>query len=295
MRHRASIPDWLKKSVGKNKAALRQDESRATARALADKNLHTVCVEALCPNRGECYCRGEATFLILGDRCTRGCRFCAVSRAKPLPPDPGEPLRVAQTVKKWNLQFAVLTSPTRDDLPDGGAEHYARAINEIHRLSPQTGTEPLVPDFAGDAAALETVLNAGPSVLAHNVETVPSLYAAVRAGADYRRSLKLISRAKKHSPRIIAKSGLMLGLGETKTELRNVFRDLAANGCELLTLGQYLAPSKEHFPVQRYLEPAEYDELRAIALTAGLKAVLAGPLVRSSYKAGELYRRLSAG
>lgn len=293
MQHRASIPDWLKKAVGQNKAALRRDEGLATARALEDKKLHTVCVEALCPNRGECFCRGEATFLILGDRCTRGCRFCAVDRTTPLPPDAGEPLRVAQTVKKWNLNFAVLTSPTRDDLPDGGAAHYAVTLNEIHQLSPKTGTEPLVPDFAGSFDALKTVLAAAPSVLAHNVETVPSLYAKVRVGADYRRSLELLSRAKKHRPGIIVKSGLMLGLGETEAELKTVFTDLAANGCDLLTLGQYLAPSKNHYPVQHYLEPAEYDTLRQTALACGLKAVLAGPLVRSSYKAGELYRELA--
>ncbi len=294
MQDRASIPDWLKKIVGQNKAALRRDEGMATARALADNNLHTVCVEALCPNRGECYCRGEATFLILGSACTRGCRFCAVSRVKPLPPDPDEPTRVAQTVKKWNLNFAVLTSPTRDDLPDGGAAHYAATLNAIKAASPATGIEPLVPDFAGDFKALETVLNAGPSVLAHNIETVPSLYSAVRSGADYRRSLSVITHTKKHSPEVVTKSGLMLGLGETKAELKTVFKDLAASGCELLTLGQYLAPSKAHYPVQRYLEPAEYDELRGLALDCGLASVLAGPLVRSSYKAGELYRQLRA-
>lgn len=284
------IPEWLKRLVGRNKAALRDGKSRATERSLNDQRLHTVCVSALCPNRGECFCNGEATFLILGDSCTRACRFCAVDKTQPLPPDPLEPARIAETVSGWRLNFAVLTSPTRDDLPDGGANHYAQTIQEIYKASPGTGTETLVPDFGGKTDSLKTVLAARPSVLAHNLETVPSLYGSVRLGADYARSLKLLETSKKTVPGITTKSGLMLGLGETEKELGAVFSDLAGAGCDFLTLGQYLAPSKSHYPVKRYLEPEEYIHLKNIALAAGLKAVMSGPLVRSSYHAGEMFR-----
>lgn len=282
-------PQWLKELVGRNKAALREQASEAVKSTLAEKHLHTVCVEALCPNKGKCFCEGDATFLILGDACTRGCKFCAVSHKKPEPPDEDEPRRIADAVKKWKLRFAVLTSPTRDDLPDGGAAHFAKVIKTIRAACPHTGTEPLVPDFSGSETALATVLAAEPQVLAHNMETVPRLYAEIRIGADYARSLALLKSVKRLAPGTAVKSGLMLGLGETEEEILSTLSDMLANEVEILTLGQYLAPSKNHAPVRRYLEPGEYDALGEKARRMGFKAVLSGPLVRSSYLAGRLH------
>jgi len=282
-------PQWLKELVGRNKAALREQSAETVRNTLAEKRLHTVCVEALCPNKGKCFCEGDATFLILGDACTRGCKFCAVSRKKPEPPDTDEPRRVAEAVLRWKLRFAVLTSPTRDDLPDGGAAHFASVITEIRKLSPAAGTEPLIPDFAGSEASLSAVLSAGPKVLSHNMETVPRLYSEVRSGADYRRSLALLKSAKRIAPSVAVKSGLMLGLGETEDEIIGTLSDMLENGVEILTLGQYLAPSKNHAPVRKYLEPGEYDSLGEKARRMGFRAVLSGPLVRSSYLAGKLY------
>lgn len=282
-------PQWLKEMVGKNKAALREQAAETVRNTLAEKRLHTVCVEALCPNKGKCFCEGDATFLILGDACTRGCKFCAVSRKKPEQPDRDEPRRVADAVLKWKLRFAVLTSPTRDDLQDGGSAHFAAVINAIRQVSPGTGTEPLIPDFAGSEASLATVLEAGPQVLAHNMETVPRLYSEVRSGADYARSLALLKSVKRLAPAVAVKSGLMLGLGETEEEILRTLSDMLDNGVEILTLGQYLAPSRNHAPVRKYLEPGEYDSLGEKARRMGFKAVQSGPLVRSSYLAGKLY------
>jgi lipoic acid synthetase len=283
------IPQWLKTLVAQNKAALRSARGLATDSAITGQALHTVCHEALCPNRGKCFSNGEATFLILGNICTRGCKFCAVGKAKPMPPDPQEPDKIAALIRDWKLSYAVITSPTRDDLPDGGAWQFAATLNSIRSTAPATLVEPLIPDFKGEAASLKTVLDANPAVLAHNMETVPRLYASVRSGADYARSLKLIETAKRLRPDVPVKSGIMLGLGEEHEEIETVLKDLVNNGCDLLTLGQYLAPSKNHFPVARYVEPQEFDEWHAKALAAGFKAAACGPLVRSSYMAGELY------
>lgn len=284
-----TFPDWIVREVRRNKADLRGSAAAGTAAELAGRALHTVCDEARCPNKGKCFSEGEATFLILGDICTRRCGFCAVKKDNPLPPDAGEPRRVAALCAKWRLKYVVFTSPTRDDLPDGGAAHFAETNRLIKRLSPGVRTEPLIPDFRGDVKALETVLAAEPDVLGHNLEMVSGLYAGARAGADYARSLGVIANSKKLRPGILTKSGIMLGLGEKPEELERALADLAGHGCDLLTLGQYLAPSKEHRPVAKYYTEEEFARWGERARAAGFKAVLSGPLVRSSYRAKALY------
>ncbi len=287
----AQIPHWLKEMVGRNKAALRTQTAQQAQNGLDRAALHTVCVEAQCPNRGECLNCGDATFMILGGICTRGCKFCAVTKQKPLPVDETEADKIAQTVRDWHIRYAVLTSPTRDDLPDGGAAHFARVMRAITALNPDVLTEPLIPDFRGHMQDVDTVLSAAPAVLAHNIETVPQLYASVRVGADYRRSLDLLAYAKKAAPHIFTKSGIMLGLGETERQVKETLKDLREAGVDLLTVGQYLAPSAKHHPVLRYPDPAEYDMWTQYALDLGFAGAACGPLVRSSYRAGALYRQ----
>ena len=229
--------------------------------------------------------------MVLGDRCTRGCRFCAVERSKPLPPDENEPQRVAEAVAEWKLRYAVLTMPTRDDLQDGGAAHFARVITAIRQRTPEVKIEPLISDLGGSETALRTILQAGPDVLAHNVETIPELYGAVRTGADFERSLRLLAACKKIAPHILTKTGFMVGLGETDAQVRQLLRTLRQTQVDLITIGQYLAPSAAHYPVASYPELAAYREWEKYALGLGFKAVAAGPLVRSSYRAGALYRQ----
>lgn len=296
-------PEWLKAEVGAKKTALRTPGALRTRRALSNNGLNTVCSSALCPNMGECFSHGTATFMILGDTCTRGCAFCAVKRVwpnspgsslasggtRPPPPDPGEPARVAGASRDWKLRYVVFTSVTRDDLPDGGAKHFSSVILAIKKVLPGAVIEPLVPDFAGSRSSLETVLNAGPHVLAHNLETVLRLYPGIRNGADYKRSLELLRRSKSANPRILTKSGLMLGLGETDREIESAMKDLISAGCDMLTLGQYLAPSKKHAPVKRYLAPEEFAGWERVGRGVGFKAVMSGPLVRSSFRADRLY------
>jgi len=284
------VPAWLKEMVGKNKAALRSAAALSAENSLLRYELHTVCHAAKCPNRGECFNCGDATFMVLGERCTRGCRFCAVSREKPLPPDESEPGRVAQAIDEWHIRYAVLTMPTRDDLSDGGATHFARVINAIHARTPDVYIEPLISDLQGNKTALQTILDARPDVLAHNVETVESLYPFVRAGAQYQRTLDVLAASKKMAPEILTKSGFMVGLGETEEQINRLMRDLRAAGVDLLTIGQYLAPSTQHYPVARYPEPQEYKRWEETAFSLGFKGVAAGPLVRSSYRAGALFR-----
>ncbi|HAT72712.1 MAG TPA: lipoyl synthase [Elusimicrobia bacterium] len=286
----AQFPKWIVDEVRRNKADLRGSAAAGTAAQLAARALHTVCDEARCPNKGRCFSEGEATFLILGDICTRNCGFCAVKKAMPLPPDTGEPRRAAELCREWKLKYVVFTSPTRDDLPDGGASHFASTNRLIKELSPGIKTEPLIPDFKGDIGALQTVLDSNPDVLGHNIEMVPGLYPGARQGADYTRSLLVIKNAKELRPDILTKSGLMLGLGEKPAELENTLADLAAHGCDLLTLGQYLAPSKTHRPVVKYYTEEEFSGWGEKARSLGFKAVLSGPLVRSSYRAAALYR-----
>lgn len=257
---------------------------RDTAQRLG---LHTVCEEAQCPNIGECWSHGTATFMLMGNVCTRRCNFCSVDKGKPGYLDMNEPEQVATVIAAMGLDYVVLTSVTRDDLPDQGADHIARTIEAIHRRVPACGLEMLIPDFRGDPDYVRRVVTTPLTVLAHNIETVPRLYKQVRPGAVYERSLRVLEMAKEFRPDILTKSGLMLGLGETHEELLAVFTDLRRHGCDILTLGQYLRPSPEQLPVVSYVTPEEFAELRDAALTLGFRHIESGPLVRSSYHAWE--------
>lgn len=278
-------PKWLRRSLptGPEYEKIRQ--------LLKSHDLTTVCREAKCPNQFECYGKGTATFMILGERCTRNCRFCAVGHQPEGLPDPEEPERVAEAVVILALRYAVVTSVTRDDLADGGASLFAETIRTIRKRSPKTLVEVLIPDLQGNWQALKTILDAGPDVLNHNIETVPALYPEVRPQAEYRRSLELFRQAKMIAPRIPAKSGIMLGFGETHAEIVQTWRDLLTAGCDILTMGQYLQPSKEHLPVKRFLPPEEFTELASEALALGFAGVASAPFVRSSYQAEKLYRQ----
>jgi lipoic acid synthetase len=255
--------------------------------------LHTVCQEAKCPNMWECFSHKTATFLIMGSRCTRNCRFCSVQPGPLEPPDPREPARVAEVAHRMGLKYVVVTSVTRDDLPDGGAFLFAETIHAIRRKMPQACVEVLIPDFQGSRQALCRVLEAQPDVLNHNIETVARLYPRVRPQASYDRSLLLIQRAHEYDAALPAKSGLMLGLGEEPAEVEKTLEDLAAAGCRILTLGQYLQPSKNHLPVERFIPPEEFEAWRKKALAIGFSEVASGPFVRSSYHAQELFRKIS--
>jgi lipoic acid synthetase len=275
-------PEWLKVKLfgGPN-----YQDLKGIMRTLG---LHTVCESARCPNMGECWEHRTATFMILGNICTRACGFCAVPSGRPLgPPEEDEPERVAEAVSKMGLRYAVVTSVNRDDEPDGGAEIFARTITEIRRRVPGCRVEVLIPDFRGVWPALETVLAARPDVLNHNVETVPRLYRQVRKGAIYERSLELLHRAKEFAPEIPAKTGMMLGLGESREEVLSAIADLAAQNTDILTLGQYLQPTREHLPIVRYVHPDEFAEYKQLGEQMGFRHVEAGPLVRSSYHAFE--------
>ncbi len=279
-------PEWLRVKFfgGENYQDLK--------RIMRTLDLHTVCESARCPNMGECWEHRTVTFMILGDICTRACGFCAVPSGKPVgPPDEDEPSRVAEAVERMGLRYAVVTSVNRDDQPDGGAHIFARTIEEIRRRVPGCKVEVLIPDFRGDWNALETVLAARPDVLNHNTETVPRLYRQVRKGAKYERSLELLRRAKEFDSRIPAKTGLMLGLGEEKEEVLATMHDLVAQGADILTLGQYLQPTREHLPIVRYVHPGEFAEFKALGEAMGFKHVESGPLVRSSYHAFEQVAR----
>ena len=273
-------PDWLRVRFP---GGQRYQDLKRTMRTL---DLHTVCESARCPNMGECWEHGTATFMILGDICTRACGFCAVPSGKPVgPPDEQEPARVAEAVARLGLRYAVVTSVNRDDQPDGGAGIFARTIQEIRRRVPGCKVEVLVPDFRGNWEALETVLAVRPDVLNHNTETVPRLYRQVRKGAVYARSLELLRRAKDAHPDLPTKTGLMLGLGEERDEVLATLAELRAQGTDILTLGQYLQPTREHLPVARWVHPQEFSEYRAFGERIGFKHVESGPLVRSSYHA----------
>jgi lipoic acid synthetase len=271
------LPSWFR--IG-----LREGEKLTAVRSLVRTNkLHTVCQSAACPNRTECWNAGTATFMILGNICTRACMFCNIPKGVPQALDQDEPMRVADAVAALKLQYAVITSVTRDDLADGGSAIFAATIEAIRARSPECRVEVLIPDFQGSETELRTVLDAKPGILNHNIETVPSLYPRVRPLADYRRSLELLSRSAAYGA--VTKSGLMLGFGEEKKDILAVMCDLRDAGCSILTLGQYLRPSKKHLPVEKYYHPAEFSELRDRALTLGFRHVVAGPLIRSSYHA----------
>ncbi len=273
------------------KRRLPRGEAYGRVQALiARGGLHTVCQEARCPNLWECYARNTATFLILGDRCTRDCRFCAVTPGTPEPPDPDEPERVARAAAEMGLSYVVITSVTRDDLADGGAAHFAATLAAVRRRLPKARVEILIPDFQGRLEALSTVIRAAPDVINHNVETVPRLYPRVRPQADYRRSLELLSRVAASG--IPAKSGLMLGLGEGAEEVRSVLEELHRAGCRILTLGQYLRPSAAHLPVASWVTPEEFERWRRLASAIGFEEVASAPLVRSSYRADRSFEAL---
>jgi len=272
---RGAKPPWLRVTIGQN------DTFAATRTRLRAYGLHTVCEEAACPNLGRCWRHGRATVMLLGDRCTRGCRFCNVDKRAVLPPDPDEPQRVAQALRETGLKEVVLTSVTRDDLPDGGAAHWARTVEALHAAAPGVLVEVLVPDFNGDPAAVDTVIRARPEVFGHNLETVPRLYPQARPQADYTRSLAVLRQAS--AAGMITKTSVMLGLGETPEELEQTLRDARAAGCSIFYAGQYLQPTPRHLPVARYVEPAEFDRLRAAAMALGFEFVASAPLVRSSY------------
>ena len=277
------LPHWLKAKMpgGKNYIEVKN---------LINKNsLNTVCVEAKCPNIGECWDNRTATFMILGDICTRACRYCSVKSGKPIGLDIKEPLRVSDAVKKLNLKYAVLTSVDRDDLSDGGAFIFKQCINLIHKNSPGCKVEVLIPDFQGDWDDLKTVMDSGPETLNHNIETVERVFRSVRAKGDYRLSLDLLLKAKELNSYSVTKSGLMVGLGETWNEIINTLIDLRASDCDLLTIGQYIKPTPKHTDVIKWYTPEEFIELRSIAMDLGFKGAVSGPLVRSSYKADEQY------
>ncbi|MEN8008176.1 MAG: lipoyl synthase [Candidatus Krumholzibacteriota bacterium] len=281
----ARKPSWLrmKRQGG--------EDYNEVKRLLRSSALNTVCESASCPNMGECFNSRTATFMLMGDVCTRHCTFCNIPGGTVAFLDPDEPLRVAEAVRHLDLKFAVVTSVNRDDLPDGGAAHFAATIEQIRRLNPGCGVEVLIPDFLGDDQALETVLTAAPEVLNHNLETVPRLYAALRPQADYRRSLQVLRHSRRWAAAkqadIRVKTGIMVGVGETREEIVELMKEAADCGTQIMTIGQYLRPSKRHHPVRRYVEPAEFDELAAAGRELGIGWVESGPMVRSSYHARE--------
>jgi len=285
---RQPFPDWLKIRVRAG-----ADDGSRVRDVLKRLRLDTVCRAAHCPNQCECFAKGTATFMVLGPVCTRNCTFCAVESGLPQPVEDDEPERVAEAAEILGLKHVVVTSVTRDDLPDGGAEHYARTIRAVRRRSGAV-VEVLTPDFLGDRGCLDVVIDARPDIFNHNVETAPRLYQAVRPQADYRRSLEVLRYVKETAPGIFTKSGMMVGTGETDDEVLEVCRDLRGAGCDILTIGQYLRPSRRHLPIDRFVTPARFRQYRREALEMGFLAAAAGPFVRSSYNAREVFQAIDA-
>ena len=275
------LPEYLKRPI------INTDTTKNVRHILKRHCLNTVCENARCPNKNECYTKNTATFLIMGTACTRNCRYCNISCKKPEPLDANEPLHVAQAVKDLGLKYAVITSVTRDDLSDGGAEHFAKCIAEIRKLSPDTKIEILTPDFKGDANAINTIIFAYPDVFNHNIETVRELFKTARPQGDYERSLNVLKYIKSNSD-IPTKSGLMVGLGETEEQIEETLYDLKNAGCDIVTIGQYIQPSKEHLEVAKYYTPEEFEKLQNLAQKIGIKHYQINPLVRSSYRAAEM-------
>lgn len=276
------LPEWLKRPLPAGNG------NNFTAHLIEDLRLETVCESARCPNRPECWSRRTATFMIMGNHCTRTCSFCSVPKGEPETLESDEPARLAEAAARLGLKHVVITSVTRDDLPDGGADHFRKCIAAVRGRLPGAAVEVLTPDFLGDPAAIDAVTDAAPEVFNHNLETVPRLHRVVRGRALYSRSLGLLERVKKRAPKIVTKAGLMLGIGETLDELFDVFADLRAINCDVLTLGQYLAPTAKHIPVARFVPPSEFDTIAARARLLGFKQVVAGPYVRSSYHADDM-------
>ena len=275
------LPDYLKRPI------IDTDKTRTVRRILKTKCLNTVCENARCPNKNECYTKNTATFLIMGNNCTRNCRYCNITCSKPEPLDGNEPLHIAEAVKDLGLKYAVITSVTRDDLPDGGAEHFANCICEIRKISPDIKIEILTPDFKGNKNSLDTIIMAHPDVFNHNIETVRKIFKTARPQGNYYCSLDVLKYVKDNS-NIITKSGLMIGLGETFEDIEETLVDLKSSGCDIVTIGQYIQPSKAHLEVSKYYTPDEYEKLKLLAEKAGIKHYQIGPLVRSSYRASEL-------
>jgi len=276
-------PPWLKKRI------LPFQDLQKVKSILDETDLHTVCEEARCPNLGECFSKGTSTFLILGRVCTRNCGFCAVEHGAPAPPDETEPEKLAQAVRRMGLQYIVITSVTRDDLPDGGASLFAKTIQAVRALDSKIKVEVLIPDFQGDPASLKVVLRGGPDVLNHNIETIARLYPGVRPQANYKRSLNLLKNSKQLYPQIFTKSGFMLGLGETQEEVLDLLQDLREAECDFLTIGQYLQPRQDRLPVMRFIPPEEFEKYKGIGEKMGFRAVASGPFVRSSFHASQMF------
>jgi lipoic acid synthetase len=276
---RPRLPEWARRPHSN------WDALHVIKTQLREHRLNTVCESARCPNIHECFARGSATFMILGNECTRSCGFCSVPRGRGEPLDPAEPENVARMAAELGLRYVVITSVNRDEMADGGAGHWAATVRAVRAALPQARVEVLTPDFRGVFSALITVLDAGPHVFNHNMETVPRLYRHVRPQADYRQSLEVLARAKKHSPDVLTKSGLMLGLGEELAEVEQLLRDLRAAACDVVTIGQYLQPTRRNLAVMRYVEPAEFEHYRDFGMALGFRNVFSGPLVRSSYMA----------
>ncbi len=275
------LPDYLKRPI------IDTDKTRTVRKILKTKCLNTVCENARCPNKNECYTKNTATFLIMGNDCTRNCKYCNISCAKPEPLDIDEPKHVAEAISALGLKYAVITSVTRDDLPDGGAEHFANCIYEIRKICPDTKIEILTPDFKGNTSCLDIIIKAHPNVFNHNIEAVRDIFKTVRPQGNYECSLNVLKYVKNNSD-ILTKSGLIIGLGETFEQIEQTLIDLKNVGCDIVTIGQYIQPSKQHFEVAKYYTSEEYDKLRAIAQKVGIKNYQIGPLVRSSYRAAEL-------
>jgi lipoic acid synthetase len=273
------LPQWLIKRIPKM-------ENIRHIRSLIGNKVNTVCESAKCPNIGECYGNKTVTFMILGSICTRGCGFCAVDRGAPAQPDPMEPRNVAEAAKKLGLKYVVVTSVTRDDLPDGGASYFAKTITELKKISPDTKIEVLIPDFKGKEEHLKIVIDAKPNVLNHNVEMVPRLYGSVRPRSNYYTSINLLKTTKKIDGEAVTKSGFMVGIGEKEDEIFSLMKELRNADCDIITIGQYIAPSQEHAKVVEYVRPEKFDEYRDFGLSIGIKKVISGPFVRSSYIAG---------
>ena len=279
---RERLPEYLKRPI------IDTDKTRTVRKILKTKCLNTVCENARCPNKNECYTKNTATFLIMGNVCTRNCRYCNIGCAKPEPLDKNEPEHVAEAIQALGLKYAVITSVTRDDLPDGGAGHFAECITEIRKLMPDVKVEILTPDFKGDRNSLDTIIKATPEVFNHNIETVQRLFKTARPQAIYTRSLEVLKYVKENS-NITTKSGLMVGLGESFEEIEQTLNDLCKVGCDIVTIGQYIQPSKEHLPVEKYYTLEEFEELKKLAEKCGINHYQIGPLVRSSYNAAELH------
>jgi lipoic acid synthetase len=286
-------PKWIIEDIIKKKVDFHKNITAIeTNKEILQYHTNTICYEAKCPNKGKCFSERHATFLILGKRCTRNCSFCSVEKGKPFPPDPLEPKRIADLVFKWNLKYAIFTSPTRDDLTDGGAEHFAQTVIEIRKVNPDTIIETLIPDFKGDIKSIKVVIDAKPDVISHNIEMVEKLYPVIRPNSDYKISLSVLKKIKEINPLLITKSSLIIGLGENMEEIKKTINDLKKVSCDILVVGQYLNPTKTSYPIMKFYTPDEFKEIENYAISTGFKSVVSKPLARTSYEAYYAYRKI---